>query len=354
MRDTNDAASKPYQNVKVKKGRDSTTTIEGEVTAETLKRHRAGAIADAKKEFALPGFRTGNVPDELFLKHVDETHLLEEAAERALNEAYPLLLEDYGIEPVTPPTVAVTKLAFGSPLAFRATLGVEPEFSLPDYRKLAAKIFGERTPAAAVEEREVDEVVSQIRQMRSAHAGGDPAETADSPELTDEFVRTLGDFKDVADFREKLKANLALEKERDARTMRREALAKLLGEKTSLAVPEPLVTRELDALRERLARQLESEEVSNEDYFKKIGKTEKAFFDEQRGYIERQFRTKFILKRIAQEERIAPSEQEIREEAAHLGLHHPDADPVALYAHAADALTNEKVLVFLEESGAKK
>jgi len=345
-----DETKKPYQNVTVKKGKNSMAEIKGEITAETLMRHRENAIAEAKRDFSLPGFRKGNVPDEIFLKHIDEKHVLEDAAERALNEAYPLLLEDHGIEPVTPPKIAVTKLAFGDSLAFQATLGVMPDISLPDYKKLAMKIFGEKEPETPVTEREVNDVIAQIKQMRAAHAEEAPEPT----ELDDEFVRTLGDFRDVSDFREKLRANLALEKEHDARMVRRETFAKLLSEKTPFAVPEPLVEREIDALRSRLERQLEVEQMPKDDYFKKIGKTEEVFLKEQRDYIERQFKTKFILKKIAEKEGITPSEDEVREGVAHLELHHPDADPVVLYAHAADALTNEKTLAFLEDIGTKK
>lgn len=356
---------KPYQNVTIKKGKDSTVEIKGEVTVEALEMHRKKVFEEVKKDFAIPGFRKGHVPDEKVMEHVDEKHLLEEAADSALNHVYPLIVEEHEIQPIAPPSVTVTKLAFGSPLSFTARVGVLPEIKLPDYKKIAKGVAKEKS-VAEVSEKDVDTVIQQIREMRGAHAAPDQAtekteeagneekKSPELPEFNDEFVKTLGDFKDVADFREKLKENLKKEKEYEAARMHRETLAKTLEEKTSFTVPEPLIEREIAAILERLDEQLKINEISREDYFKKVGKTEEAFLKEQRDYITRQFKTKFILREIGKQENIHPEGKEIAVEAQRLGTQYPDIDPVRLYQYAEEILTNEKVLQFLEDDGNEK
>lgn len=339
--------NKPYQNTKVKKGKDSRVTIEAEITADTLERHRRNALADVRKELAMPGFRKGHVPEEMVLRHVDEKHLLEDAAHAALEEIYPLLIEDHGIEPLTSPRITVTKLAFGEPVAFTAEIGIVPEFSLPNYKRIAKDVFSAKRDAIAVSEKEADDVIRQVLEMRAAHGGA-------GAELTDEFVRTLGDFKDVADFKERLKENLKKEKERDARRMRRETFAKELERQTKLTLPNALIEGELDDLTARLERELEVKNMEEAEYFKQIGKTKEAFFEEQRGSIERQYKTKFILRAIAKMEHIEASEKEIRDEVMRLQAQAPDADPVRLYAYATEVLQNEKTLAFLEDIGTAK
>lgn len=354
-----DETKKPYQNVTVKKGKDSMVEIKGEVTPETLEAHRKKVFEEVKKDFAAPGFRKGHVPDEKVMEHVDEKHLLEEAADAALNHVYPLIIEEFEVQPVTALEVTVTKLAFGAPLAFTARVGVLPEIKLPDYKKLAERVMKEKK-VEPVEEKDVDEVIRQIREMRAAHsapAEGEKkeedgkAEKTTPPELPafdDAFVQTLGDFKDVADFRAKLKENLKGEKESEAARKTRETLAKTLEEKTSITVPAPLIEREIQSVQARLEEQLKTNELSKEDYFKKIGKSEEEFLKEQRDYLTRQFKTKFILREIAKKENIHPDSKEIAFEAQQLQGRYPDIDAVRLYQYAEEILTNEKVLLFLE------
>lgn len=350
---------KPYQNIILKRTKDSIVEIKGEITAETLEAHRKNVFAEVKKDFEMPGFRKGHVPDEKVMKHIDEKHLLEEAADSALNHVYPVIVEDYHIEPVAPPEVTVTKLAFGLPLAFTLRVGVTPEVKLPDYKSIAKAIMKEKR-VEAVEEKDVDEVIRQIREMRSAHAAHAGKENSkeqegtqlgELPPLNDALVKTLGDFRDVADFRAKLKENLKKEKEQEATRVIREALAKALEEKTAITVPEPLVEREVNAIRDRLEDSIVKNGLDKEEYFKKIGKREEEFFKEQRDYIIRQFKTKFILHEIAKQEHLHPDSEEITLTAQELMVRYSAAHPPHLYRYAEEMLLNEKVLRFLEEIG---
>ena len=353
---------KPYQNVTVKKGKNSTVEIKGEVTVETLEAHRKKVFEEVRKDFAMPGFRKGHVPDEKVMEHVDKKHLLEEAADSALNHVYPLIIEEHEIQPITSPNITVTKLAFGSPLAFTARVGILPEIKLPDYKKIVKGVAKEKN-VAEVSEKDVDAVIQQIREMHASHVASaettedikesEPAEKkiSEFPEFNDEFVKMLGDFQNVADFREKLKENLKKEKEHEATRIHRETLAKTLEEKIFFTIPEPLIEREVATILERLEEQLKTNELSKEDYFKKVGKTEEDFLKEQRDYIARQFKTKFILREIGKQENLHPDEKEIAVEARELATRYPNIDPVRLYQYAEEMLSNEKVLQFLEESG---
>src|SRR6185369_8818202 len=56
---------------------------------------------------------------------------------------YGHIIEESKLRPLTRPQISVTKLAPGIPLEFKITLALEPEFSLPDYQKLASEVTEE-------------------------------------------------------------------------------------------------------------------------------------------------------------------------------------------------------------------
>ena len=60
---------------------------------------------------------------------------------------------------------------------------------------------------------------------------------AGMPELTDEFVKTLGDFKDVPDFRLKFSAMIAENKKDEAREKTRIRIADAIADATPSNCP---------------------------------------------------------------------------------------------------------------------
>ena len=70
--------------------------------------------------------------------------ILGEAAEEALNEVYPSIIESEKLFVMGQPEVAITKLAKGNPLGFKITVAILPEFKLPDYKKNCKSRNGQR------------------------------------------------------------------------------------------------------------------------------------------------------------------------------------------------------------------
>jgi FKBP-type peptidyl-prolyl cis-trans isomerase (trigger factor) len=330
--------------------KDSTAEIEGEVAWETLEKHRSEVLEELRQEFAAPGFRKGHVPMEVFLKHVDEHHVLEDAAERLLQDTYPLLIEEHKLEPLGRPEVTITKLAAGNPLGFMVRVGIAPEVKLPNYLKIAKEIV-EAAPVAEVTQEEIDKVINELRGLRREK---DAPADAPLPELTDEFVKTLGAFDSVEDFRKKLAENLKLEKENERTRERREKIAAALGEKTKMTLPAGFLDMEAQTMQERLVEDLKNAKISMEDYLAKMKKTPEELLAEHRGWAERQLTTRFILDAIAKAENLAADPDELAMEVHYLRQQHPQTDPSALERYAETLLRNEEVLKFLESGGVRK
>src|SRR5581483_5215218 len=99
---------------------------------------------------------------------------------------------------------------------------------------------------------EIEQTISQLLLMRSQYKKKDAADAGETEpktpaDLTDDFVKTLGGFENVADFRNKIKENIKLEKEMDAKRKNRELVAEKLVAGSKCELPAMIVESEAHA-----------------------------------------------------------------------------------------------------------
>ena len=128
---------KHFDNLKTKKLPDSEVEITGEITLSFLVECRAAALKELNNRSEIPGFRPGKIPEDVLIKKVGELGVLEESAEIALGKEYPNIIKELNVAAIGRPTISITKLAKDIPLEFKMITAVEPEFKLPDYKKIA-------------------------------------------------------------------------------------------------------------------------------------------------------------------------------------------------------------------------
>ncbi len=109
---------------KVTKEAGSQVIIEGEIPFEELQKERKNAIKYFGDSMELPGFRKGNVPENMVVSKVGEMAILSEMAERALSNVYPEVLRVHEIDAIGYPKLAITKIAPNNPLGFTATVAI--------------------------------------------------------------------------------------------------------------------------------------------------------------------------------------------------------------------------------------
>jgi FKBP-type peptidyl-prolyl cis-trans isomerase (trigger factor) len=136
-------ANQNFKITKTEKLPDWEAQILGEIPWDYLSECRKEAIKHLKSHLNMPGFRPGQVPDDVVVKTVGESRILEEAAEVALGKEYQHIVEESKLRPIMRPQIMVTKMGPGIPLEFKVQLLLEPEFELPDYKKLAAEVTEE-------------------------------------------------------------------------------------------------------------------------------------------------------------------------------------------------------------------
>ena len=351
---------KYYAHIKVKKLKGSEVEIEGAIPAEVIKDHESHILEEMKKDFSAPGFRKGHVPMNIFMQNVNEMAILSEAAELALNAAYPEIVHNEKIEIFGKPRITLTKLVPKNPVEFKIRVGTIPEVRLPNYKKIAGKIMENMEPSTVSEE-EINDVVKQIKQMRATK---DPASQAiagqdnhgasakiamDSGiELTDEYVKGLGDFKDVADFKAKIRENLQKDKENLIWKKKREEIIKNLIDNAEVTLPAIVVEDEAEAIRERFHANLEAKSLDKDEYLKKLGKSEEEIHKADIAHIEQELKLRLILDKIAEVEKIEVTDEEVEKEMEFMQSRHPEADPEQLRNYIRAILKNEKLLRTLE------
>lgn len=337
---------KIYQTKNVRKLENSEIEIEGEIKTEHLRDYRNKALKEMIKHTELPGFRKGNVPESLLIGKVGESSVLEEGAHLAIRDAIPGMLADHEYDYVGHPEITITKITYGEPLGFRVKIAVMPEVELADYKKIAKENNSKETPREEISDKEVDGAISQILK-NVVHKDG-KKENAFLPELNDEFVKKLGDFKDVADFKIKLKEIMKKEKEGKARDKKRlEIVDKIISE-SKISLPNIMIAKELDKMEAQFRSDIEKMGMKVEEYLKHLKKSSEDLRKEWKPDAEKRAKLQIVLNRIAISEKIEADTNEVEKEVAHLLEHHKDANPARAKEYIEMTMINQKIFEFLE------
>ncbi len=343
----------------IKKLEKSRIEIEGELAVDIFEGYRARALEHLGAHIEVDGFRKGHIPVSVLTKHISENMLLEEMAEMALGEHYPKILEDENLDAIGRPQIAITKLAVGNPLGFKITFDTLPKITLPLYKKIAEETRKEKIDIE-VTEKDVEETLLQIRRMRAhedlhkegGHSPDDhshePIKDENLPEFNDDFVKTLGMFENVDDFKNKLKENISKEKERESKSTMRLKIAEALLEKTSMDVPQILIDSEIEKMMFRLKTDVENAGIVFPEYLKSISKTEDDIKKEWEADAIKKASLELMIFEIAKEEKMKLDEKEIETEVKAVLLHYPGADKMRAQAYVEQVLMHEKVFSLLE------
>lgn len=358
---------KNYDNILIERLENSEVEISGEIPADVFSGYINDALSSAKENAEVPGFRKGNAPESVVEEHIGEDKILNEAAQNALSEVYPQIIEEEKIDAIGRPSVSITKLAKENPLQFKIKTAVTPEVELPDYKVLAKEVV-EKESSEEVEptEEEINQVVNQIRQniaeQRSGEqSGGENQESEQEatkqelPELTDEFVQSLGNFQNVDEFKNQIRENIKSEKQTREREKTRLKIMEKIIDNTNLEVPPVLIESELDKMMSQVKDEAEeSTGYTFDDYLNQIQKSEEDLRQEWRGEAEKRAKVQVMLNKMAANEGVSASEHELEENLNAVMERYPDADRQAASTYVETVITNDKVYKMLESQGEKQ
>jgi trigger factor len=334
---------------------DSEVEIECEIDADSVACHRAKAIAKIQKEMSLPGFRPGHVPEAMLVKQVGDLFIYNEMADIAINDVFPDIMAEAKTNFITMPNVQITKIAVGNPLQFKIVGPVMPKIELADYKKIAVKENKEKEEPAEATEKELEETIEEIRKnyalRNHTHAEGEEHkadEKMDLPEVNEEWVKKLGAFATVEDFKNKIREGIKKEKEFKAKDKKRMAIIEKVLTDTKITMPKILVENELRKMHAQFEDDIARAGLKVEDYLKHLKKTAEDLKKEWTPDAEKRAKVQLIITKIALEEKIEADPEVVKREVENLLKTYKDATEERTRAYVEMMLTNEKVFEWLE------
>jgi trigger factor len=120
---------------------------------------------DIQKQASLPGFRPGKAPRDMVVKKYS-AEIKDEAKRKLIGDNYRAAIADKKINVVGYPDIEEIQFDRGQSLIFAATVETAPEFELPDYKGLPAKIETKAVNDA--------DVTKAIEMLRGQHAKFEP------------------------------------------------------------------------------------------------------------------------------------------------------------------------------------
>lgn len=136
---------------------DQQITIIAEFDLETLEQFKHRAARKLAGTVRIPGFRPGKAPYDLVRRTVGDAALVEEAVELLVDDQYPQVLKEAGIEPSG--SGALEEVVSLDPPTFRFVVPLKPEVVLGDYRSIRK----EYTPEP-IEDQDIDRVLKNLQQ----------------------------------------------------------------------------------------------------------------------------------------------------------------------------------------------
>lgn len=356
----------------IKKLEKSEMEITSSILSSDFEKYEEKALNRLIQDIELPGFRKGHVPKDQAKKSLNDLLILEEMAGLAINEAYPKILEENKIDAIGSPSISITKIARGNDLEFKIVTAVLPEIKLPDYKKIAKdeNKKEEHKKEIIISEEDLNKTIDELRKSRASsdakamadkhqemHNNGvehdhkeEPMDKElELPALDDEFVKSLGKFENVEDFKNKLQENMKMEKDLQKKDKCRLLIIEEILKQTQAEIPEVLIDSEANKLIYRMEADIANMGMKFEDYLKQINKTKEDLKKDWRGEAEKRAKLEMIIFKISENEKIKPSEEEVAKEVENITKMYKDADPLRAKMYIEQMLTNEKVFTFLDE-----
>ncbi len=339
--------------------------IIGEINTEKFSSYEEKAIKSLNEGSKLDGFRPGHIPKDVLIKNLGEMAVLEEMAEMALRDEYPDYIEKNQIEVIGRPSISITKIAKNNPLEFKIKTAVIPNFEIPEYKKIAKEVWLELSKEKIeVTDKEIDNVIDEIRKARaekekshSCESGNcsheKSSESPQLPELNDEFVKSLGNFKDLEDLKKKIKENLEQEKKYSQKEKGRNMILENISKDTKVEIPNVLLDSEIKQIISEMKGKIEQLGINYEEYLKKSNKNEDEIKKEAEAPAKKRVLFKLILKNIAKKEDIKIPEDQILEEVEKIMKYYENADFNSARIYIEEAMTNEKVFEMFDNEEVK-
>jgi trigger factor len=297
------------------------------ISPDAIKPARERVLKEFQRETTIAGFRKGKAPTNLVDRKYAE-QIREELIRRLTREAFEKTAQEHKLRPVGPFEVMKLEFDEAKGLTVEAQVEVEPDFKLGDYRGIKVKKVA---VAVAPEERQqalqrIQESMAELvpaegaatpeGQAAPTDAGlasteGQPAPETSSkqkrvPALDDELAKDAG-FESLVKLEEHVDAQLRESKQAEqTREVEKSLFDELLG-RHKFEVPASLIQMQTERLTRDFQLRLLMSGMSEEQAAQELAK----YTEQLRNNALRHVKLSFILDRIAEQEQLTVTQDEL-------------------------------------------
>lgn len=178
----------------------------------------------------------------------------------------------------------------------------------------------------------------------------------ETPEINDDFAKSLGEFKKLDDLKNNIKEGLIKEREARVKENRRGEITEKLIEKIEVKLPEILIHEELHKMIHELEAQVQQMGMQLDQYLDQMKKTREDLEADWRPQAEKRLKAAMALEQIAEDREIKVDSEKIEEEMNKTLQYYKgvkdiekNVDMKRLYEYTKAMLTNEAVFKELEK-----
>lgn len=178
-----------------------------------------------------------------------------------------------------------------------------------------------------------------------------------TPDVSDEFAKSLGKFKDLEDMRKSVTEGMTEEKKHELKEKRRGALIDALVEALIVEIPHVLVHEELHKMIGEFEMQLQGMNITFDQYLQQIGKTVDELEKEWEPQAIKRVKAALALEEVAKEQEVEITSEAVEAEMNKTLAQYKKIQDVEknidlgkLYNYIKGMMQNEKVLEILENT----
>ena len=272
------------------------------VGLEKIQPVRHVVLGEFQRASTLPGFRKGKAPTALVERHYHQA-IHEETIQRVMKQTLEQVVTDHHLKPVGPIEVKTMTFSETDGLALEAMIEVEPTFPLGAYKGIPLT-----RPLVEVLPHEVDKALEQLRESMAqlVPTGEGQQKQRQVPPLDDELAKDMG-LENLPALRAHVEAKVREQKQKVQHDTLEAALYDELLKRHTFDVPSQLVGRQTERLTQEFKARLLLAGMSEEQTGQELTK----FTDQLRTNAQRHIKLTFILERIAEQESIAVTQEEL-------------------------------------------
>lgn len=176
-----------------------------------------------------------------------------------------------------------------------------------------------------------------------------------TPELSDEFARSLGKFKDLAEMRKNVADGMSEERKNELKEKKRAAYIEALIELSEVELPEILIHEELHKMIGEFEMQLQGMGMTFEQYLGQLGKSAAELEKEWEPQAVKRVKAALVLEEVVKAEEIKIPAEEVEAEMNRTLAQYgkikdveKNVDLSKLYNYVKGMMQNEKVLELFE------